>query len=103
MYNRGELNIVGTPQSIFVFCSFKRELIIANDIFNVKIMIIIISKHLSSGIWKWHDVGLTHALEDAASGKVSRYLEKWDEDADIDEAEEERDPQADKECFVMER
>ncbi|ROT66834.1 F-box/LRR-repeat protein 5 [Penaeus vannamei] len=55
------------------------------------------------GIWKWHDVGLTHALEDAASGKVSRYLEKWDEDADIDEAEEERDPQADKECFVMER
>ncbi|XP_063613740.1 F-box/LRR-repeat protein 5-like [Penaeus indicus] len=54
------------------------------------------------GIWKWHDVGLTHALEDAASGKVSRYLEKWDEDADIDEAEEERDPQADKECFVME-
>lgn len=48
-------------------------------------------------------MGLTHALEDAASGKVSRYLEKWDEDADIDESEEERDPQADKECFVMER
>ncbi|XP_045618391.1 F-box/LRR-repeat protein 5 isoform X2 [Procambarus clarkii] len=55
------------------------------------------------GIWKAEDVGLSQALEDAALSKKGREgLGKWDEDADVDEAEEERDPLADQEHFVLE-
>ncbi|XP_042223723.1 F-box/LRR-repeat protein 5-like isoform X2 [Homarus americanus] len=51
------------------------------------------------GIWSSEDVGLSLALEDAASDHSPG---KWDEDADVDEAEEERDPLADKEHFILE-
>lgn len=63
------------------------------------------SSFLPWGIWAQEDVGLCQALEDAALSRSNcgTGLGKWDEDADVDEAEEERDPLADKEHFVLER
>ncbi|XP_066956915.1 F-box/LRR-repeat protein 5-like [Macrobrachium rosenbergii] len=54
------------------------------------------------GIWEWYDVGLCRALEDAAQQKLSNNFDRWDEDKDIDEAEEMRNPLAEKENFVLE-
>ncbi|XP_071517199.1 F-box/LRR-repeat protein 5-like isoform X1 [Panulirus ornatus] len=54
------------------------------------------------GIWKAQDVGLCHALEDAALARQSQSFSKWDEDADIDEAEEENDAEARREYFIFE-
>ncbi|XP_068215394.1 F-box/LRR-repeat protein 5-like [Palaemon carinicauda] len=54
------------------------------------------------GIWEWHNVGLCGALEDAAQLKLSCNFGKRDEDKDVDEAEETRNPLADLENFMLE-
>ncbi|KAK8723607.1 hypothetical protein OTU49_011461 [Cherax quadricarinatus] len=74
-----------------------------NGVFSPSLWSALYPVQWARGIWKAENVGLCHALEDAALSKQGHEdISKWDEDADVDEAEEERDPLADNEYFVLE-